>query len=509
MALLFAVAGCGVDGNMMKPCAAGLGPTATDAGFERKSEMGRKTDKKKPKYWRDVFGPDEVIQRVRPTEFRGYVPNPHRGTTTFQRFNGDPLYPDMWWNDRVAPTEFKKPAGSLKNKKYPDTTMSYCRWVWAVIEPEKGKYRWDIIDGALKAAQERGQTLQVRVQPYIADEDVPRFYWEMGGTPLRKRGRRKEIDHNNPAYIKHWGDLIRAFGKRYDGHPDLESFDIAYGGACGETGGNCTRETAEKLVDIYLASFRKTQLLSMLGTHGSAYAAGKRPGEIGWRADCLGDMRDSGMGVVPDNKNWRHMHDAYPKEVVECGLRDAWKTAPVTLETCWTVPYWHKQGWDVDWILEQALRYHISVFMPKSCYIPDEWKDKIAEWDNRIGYRFVLHQLTLPLEAKPGQRIEILVFLDNIGCAPIYRPYKFAYRFRQGKKAEIVHSKQDIGTWMPHEQTWFRDKIIFPESLKPGVAEMDVGIVDPETNVPKVRFAIKEVDDEGWHPMTSMDVLEK
>ena len=118
----------------------------------------------KTSHWRDAFAATEVIQRVRPTERFGYIPNPHRGTTTFQRFNGDALYPDIWWNDGVAPVEFKPFDGNVKNENYPDTTIAYCRWVWRAIEPKKGKYRWDIIDGALKAARERGQTLQVRPQ---------------------------------------------------------------------------------------------------------------------------------------------------------------------------------------------------------------------------------------------------------------------------------------------------------------------------------------------------------
>jgi len=440
-------------------------------------------------YWRDVFAAHEVIQRVRPEESFGYIPNPHRGTATFQRFNGDPLYPDIWWNDRVGPTEFKPFDGKITNERYPQTTLAYCRWVWAVIEPEKGRYRWDVIDGALEAARVRGQTLQVRIQPYIADADVPKFYWEAGGTPLRTSGRRREIDHNNPVYLEHWGDLIRAFGERYDGHPVLESFDMAYGGSCGETGGNCSGETAEKLIDVYLESFSKTQLVGMLGTHGFAYAMKKAPGRIGWRADCFGDVRTEGLGHVPENKNWNHMKDEYPKSIERCGAKDAWRTAPVILETCWTVPYWHRRGWDADWILQQGLRYRASVFMPKSCYIPEEWKEKIAEFDRKIGYRFVLRQVTMPLEARPGDEIEMLVFIDNVGCAPIYRDYPLAYRFRQGGRELVVRSAQDIRKWMPNEQTWFRDKITFPEQLAPGEVKVDIGMVE------RFRFLFAEIWD--------------
>ena len=87
--------------------------------------------------WRDVFGPEEVIQRVRPKESDKYLLNPHKGTTTFQRFNGDALYPGLSWNDREGPVEFKPFDGNLKNPRYPDTTISYCRWLWSVIEPER------------------------------------------------------------------------------------------------------------------------------------------------------------------------------------------------------------------------------------------------------------------------------------------------------------------------------------------------------------------------------------
>ena len=455
--------------------------------------------------WRAVFGPQEVIQRVRPRESHGNLPNPHKGTTTFQRFNGDPLFPGTTWDDEHGPETFKPFDGNLTNPQYPDTTIAYCRWVWRVIEPGKGQFRWDIIDRALEAARVRGQTLQVRVQPYVMA--MPDWYWELGGKPLpeaRMEGRR-EPDHNAPAYLRHWGDLIRAFGARYDGHPDLESFDIAYGGACGEGGGNATPETVAKLVDVYLESLRKTQLVSMLGTHGCAYGAKTGRG-LGWRADCFGDLRRAAApGVVPDHLCWCHMIDAYPKEVVHCGVQDAWKKAPVTLETCWTVGHWFQQGWDIDWILEQGLKYHLSVFMPKSSYIPEPWREKIEAFNRRMGYRFVLRQLILPLEAKPGQRIPFEMWIDNVGVAPIYRPYRLAFRFRQGGIAAVVPVNVDVRKWLP-DHTWFSDALPLPQTVQRGEVKVDIGLVD-ETLTPRVRFAIQEIAEDGWHPLTSMDVL--
>lgn len=465
--------------------------------------VAKRTSPKKKRRWRDAFHPDERVQRWRPEYSDAYLGNPHKGTATFQRFEGDPLYPDIGWDDREGPIWFRPPRKNLKNTRYPPTRISYCRWLWNVLEPKKGKFRWDILDGALKAAAERNQTLQIRTQPFIGDS-TPKWYWETGAGQFVTNKGRIEPDHNDPLYLKHWGNHIRAIGKRYDGHPALESFDVAYGGACGECGGNTNKATAAKLVEVYMRAFRKTQLVGMLGTDGNAHMASVKPGKFGWRADCYGDCRTKGNGQVPDGLIWNHMLEAYPKEVAEDGVRDAWKTAPVTFETCWTVAYWERQGWDIDWIIDQGYKYHISVFMPKSVYIPDEWMEKMMAFTKRIGYRFFVHNMILPLEAKPGERILFETTIDNRGIAPIYRDYTFALRFTQGRKHYIVPFKQDIRSWLP-DFNYFKERVTFPRQLKRGEVKLSCAIVDKK-NVPVVKLAHKKIDRDGWHPMTSMDV---
>jgi len=467
--------------------------------------MSKKTVERESLSPRILWGPDAVIQRVRPVETFKYLGNPHKGTTTFQRFNGDPLFPGLMWNDKDGPTEFPEWNGNSKNPRYPDTTLSYCRWIWAVIEPEKGKFRWDILDGALKAARLRGQTLQMRIQPYVGDS-MPAWYWALGGkkqTPPWREGS-VDPDHNDPLYLKHWGGFIKEFGKRYDGHPAIESVDAAYGGSCGECGGNSSDETAEKLMDVYLKAFKKTHLVLMIGTHGCTYAA-KMDRPLGWRGDCYGDMRTLSKTTVPDGLNWKHMFDEYPMVLFTNGVQDHWRTAPVTLETCWTVGHWYKEGWDIDWIIEHGYKYHLSVFMPKSSYIPEAWTDKIDAFNRRMGYRLVLRQMTLPIEAARGKTAQFQLWIDNVGVAPLYRPYSLAYRFRQGKKSAIVHSKQDVRKWLP-EYTWFSEKVSVPKSLSAGLAHVDIAIVDPATDTPRVKLAIEEILDDGWHPMSAVEV---
>jgi hypothetical protein len=111
-----------------------------------------------------------------------------------------------------------------------------------------------------------------------------------------------------------------------------------------------------------------------------------------------------------------------------------------------------------------------------------------------------------PLEAKAGADIPAEVWIDNMGVAPIYRPYVFAYRFRQGKAEHVVHSAQDIRKWMP-DHTWFSENVRMPQELERGEAKIDVAIVDGATDKPRVKLAVKEIMDDGWHPMTSIDIV--
>ncbi len=470
--------------------------------------MSTETSKKQPS-WRAVFGADEVIQRVRPEHTSEYLNNPHKGTTTFQRFNGDPLYPDLRWDDAHGPTKFPPPVhADLSNGKYPATRVSYCRWSWAELEPRKGDLQFQIIDKAIETAAARGQTLQFRTQPFVGGISCPQWYWDTGARidPESKRSL-KVPDHNDPLYITHWSDHIRALGERYDGHPNVESFDIAYGGGCGETGGNATCLTARRLVQVYLDSFPGTQLLSMLGTEGCTYTSRHVASPVGWRADCFGDIHNTGgKGAVPDGLCWNHMQDLYPRELFDCGVTDSWKNAPITFETCWTVPHWLNEGWDIDWILEQGLKYHPTIFMPKSVFIPDAWMDKIMAFSQRLGYWYHLHQMVLPLEAKPGSKVQVAAAIDNRGVAPIYRPYHFALRFSQGHTHRVVKLTQDIRKWMP-DLSYFSESFMFPAGLQRGEARISCAIVNA-SDQPVVRLAIKAIDHEGWHPLTSIDVLE-
>ncbi|HEY6977559.1 MAG TPA: hypothetical protein VH396_14775 [Chitinophagaceae bacterium] len=112
---------------------------------------------------------------TRPKEIDDVLNNPGIGFTTFQRFNGDTLTTlknKSGWTEG-HPIVYQTFKGDLTNKRHPQTSIAYWRVYWKYLEPEKGKYRWDLIDQALATAEERGQTLMLRIAPMELCRMIP------------------------------------------------------------------------------------------------------------------------------------------------------------------------------------------------------------------------------------------------------------------------------------------------------------------------------------------------
>lgn len=89
--------------------------------------------------------------------------------------------------------------------------------------------------------------------------------------------------------------------------------------------------------------------------------------------------------------------------------------------------------------------------------------------------------------------------------AYIANSYRLAYRFTQNGVERVVESSQDVRTWLP-DLNWLSEIITLPAGFQPGDVEVSVGIVDPVTRRPVVRFAIEETAPDGWHPLTNLEV---
>jgi len=127
--------------------------------------------------------PNVVV--VRPVPIDDVLVNPGMGITTFQRFNGQTTNPALEWSE-VGPV-MKLPQAATP-PDFPGTSIAYLRWYWTAIEPEQGKFHWEILDIALAEARAHGQTLAIRLMPYSNKDPLPEWYqkWGRGGRTSRR-----------------------------------------------------------------------------------------------------------------------------------------------------------------------------------------------------------------------------------------------------------------------------------------------------------------------------------
>ncbi len=444
----------------------------------------------------------QEIVTVRPKEIDDVLVNPGIGFMTFQRFNGDELNQGLKWTEGY-PLAYQEYKGTLENKRHPLTSIAYFRIYWKFVEPAAGKYNWEMLDRALRTAHERKQTLMLRIAPYGTDKnnDVPDWYRALMGTesPEKLADKKWRTDPEDPRYAQHFGAMVRAIGTRYDGHPDLESVDMAIVGAWGEGAGSelLTEKTREALVDSYLDAFQKTPLVMLLtDSKTNRYGLSKRA--VGWRVDCLGDM--GGFGPT-----WCHMLDYYPEAIINFGMRDAWKKAPVTLEVCWVMQHWKDKGWDVDYIIDQSLKWHISSFNGKSSAVPDEWWPQVNRWLKKMGYRFVLRKFTYPAVLHPQEKLAFTSWWENKGVAPCYKRFRLALRLKGSARTMVFPTDADVRGWLPGDNLY--DSAVFlPADAPAGDYELAIGLLDPASDEPRVKLAIDGMASDGWYPLGRLKV---
>jgi len=415
------------------------------------------------------------------------------------------------------------------------STVHYARWGWGELEPEPGRIAEAFLDRVLAESREAGQQLAFRAmccsttpnRPYH-----PAWIKEIGGRELISdydgKGQFPIPDLDDQVTLQRHLDFIQRLGEKYDGHPDLDHLDLGSVGWWGEwhlsRSSNCKLPALEnrvKIVNAYVAAFRKTPLLMLIGGREClAYATDQG---TGWRADCLGDM--GGF-----SKNWCHMRKGYPDYFREGKLQDGWQSAPIAWETCWDMRKWVQEGWSLRYIFNYALACHASYINNKSAPLPegDFVRPELERFLRRLGYRLVLKELRHEAEVKAGANLAVYMKWQNVGSAPCYRPYRLAYRLSaDGGAVRTIPREITVNRWLPGSVELFTDEFLreppelppgkidstvwdrvrIPGDLPAGTYTLSIAVVEPGSVKPAVQLGIKGRAADGWYPLSRLTVL--
>ena len=390
--------------------------------------------------------------------------------------------------------------------EYPRQTVAYFRWSWSDLEPEEGQYAFDFVDRIISQAKAKGETLAFRMMTeYKAGSPKWLLRKGVGSVPV---GGGVFPDYNNPTFLIYHEKLIKAFGERYAGSPDIDHVDIGSVGCWGEWNMACCQgveaqckhyfpveDNQIKITDWYLKYFSGTPLVML---HGGQLKYAVSRG-AGWRGDCFGDY-----GFF--SSTWNHMEYAYTRGLKDPAIERAWMNAPVQFEVCGVMQDWLEKGFDIDLILKKGLEWHVSVLNAKSSPIPSEWRSRVNEFLTKIGYRFVLHQMTHATETRPGGKLSLRSQWENLGVAPIYHEWPLAYRLRSAEDQVVAQwaSTAQLRRWLPGAQHEVGDAVTLPEGILEGSYALDVAILDQRARAPFVDLAISGKRPDRWYPISTV-----
>jgi hypothetical protein len=199
------------------------------------------------------------------------------------------------------------------------------------------------------------------------------------------------------------------------------------------------------------------------------------------------------------------MLDVYPQQVVRAGIQDVWHHSPVSLETCGTPAEWKRDGFDVDYILAQALRWHVSTVNVKSTPLPPEWKAQFDDFQKKMGYRLILRRLEYPKMVKAGQMMTVHMWWLNAGVAPVYHEARLAMELRSVNGSAAVNIPVDVRKWLPGDAV-FDGPVYVPDDLKPGKYSVRIAMLDLRIGKPFIQLANEGRQPDGWYALGEITV---
>lgn len=370
---------------------------------------------------------------------------------------------------------------------------------WRELEPREGDFRFAEWEArAWGDAASRGKHVVLRVYADYPGQTSGLPEWlRAKGVPERAyadHGGGKSPDYDHPAMVAAMEKFITALGARYDRHPRVAFIQLGMLGFWGEWHTYPKEDwfageaTQRRVVDAYRAAFPNKKLM--------ARYAHSYPGQQDW----LGFHDDYFPEDTGEEQEWYFL-----RNLRKSGRDRNWRRAPIGGEM---VPHAPENA--LKWVgteqgyartramIEQA---HFSWVGP---YSPALEKSPSAEFTRRsealvrrMGYAFALRDLRMPERVRRGRPFEIVLRGENQGVAPFYYPWSVqaALLTGRGEVAARTPLKTDVRTWQPGA---FTLREILRLDAPPGRYTLALGILDPGTGRPAVRFANRLEVTGGW-----------
>ena len=392
------------------------------------------------------------------------------------------------------------------NEVSEDISLLYMDITWAELEPEEGVYNWASIDeeNQISRWRKEGKHLVFRFVCDIPGEeahmDIPEWLYEKSGKAGKwydgEYGKGFAPDYNNPTIISCHEQAVKALGEHFGQDGLISYVELGSLGHWGEWHVNYSegiqRIPREAVRDKYILpwteAFPDARILMR-----RPFASAEKYG-FGLYNDMTGqpEATQSWLGWINNGGEY----DQTGEKNVIVPMNDFWKTAPSGGEFTSSLSMEEMLDTNLSGTVEMIREAHTTFLGPK---IPDEnYVDGYKEVLKNMGYRLWISMAELKNTAK-GSRLKLT--WENSGVAPMYKEWP-VYVYIEDESGKLVEKSRisiKISSLLPGEKATTLTALETERlnSLLEKGYRLSVGIEDPMTELPCVRFAMEALYQEG------------
>ena len=392
------------------------------------------------------------------------------------------------------------------NEVSEDISLLYMDITWAELEPEEGVYNWASIDeeNQISRWRKEGKHLVFRFVCDIPGEeahmDIPEWLYEKSGKAGKwydgEYGKGFAPDYNNPTIISCHEQAVKALGEHFGQDGLISYVELGSLGHWGEWHVNYS----EGIQRIPREAVREKYILPWTEAFPDARILMRRP---------FASAEKYGFGLYNDmtgqpeaTQSWFDWinnggeYDQTGEKNVIVPMKDFWKTAPSGGEFTSSLSMEEMLDTNLSGTVEMIREAHTTFLGPK---IPDEnYVDGYKEVLKNMGYRLWVSMAELKNTAK-GSRLKLT--WENSGVAPMYKEWP-VYVYIEDESGKLVEKSRisiKISSLLPGEKevTLTALETERLNSLLEKGYRLSVGIEDPMTELPCVRFAMEALYQEG------------
>ena len=392
------------------------------------------------------------------------------------------------------------------NEVSEDISLLYMDITWAELEPEEGVYNWASIDeeNQISRWRKEGKHLVLRfVCDIPSDEehmDIPEWLYEKSGKAGKwydgEYGKGFAPDYNNPTIISCHEQAVKALGEHFGQDGLISYVELGSLGHWGEWHVNYS----EGIQRIPREAVRDKYILPWTEAFPDARILMRRP---------FASAEKYGFGLYNDmtgqpeaTQSWFDWinnggeYDQTGEKNVIVPMKDFWKTAPSGGEFTSSLSMEEMLDTNLSGTVEMIREAHTTFLGPK---IPDEnYVDGYKEVLKNMGYRLWISMAELKNTAK-GSRLKLT--WENSGVAPMYKEWP-VYVYIEDESGKLVEKSRisiKISSLFPGEKATTLTALETERlnSLLEKGYRLSVGIEDPMTELPCVRFAMEALYQEG------------